>query len=186
MKPVVVGVGDCQLSADPAAMLVTYALGSCIAVVIWDPAAQVGGLLHFMLPEAGQTRGGEAAAQPYRYADTGTPLLFRAAYRMGADKRRLVVRLAGGAAVVNDGGLFNIGKRNYAAVRRILWQAGVMIHGEDVGGAVSRTVRMEVGTGKLTVRRPDGAEQELASNSGGVRRPAALAGEGGVLCTNGC
>lgn len=186
MKAVVVGVGDCQLSADPASVLVTYALGSCIAVVIWDPAAQVGGLLHFMLPEAGRTRGAEAVAQPYRYADTGTPLLFRAAYRMGADKRRLVVRLAGGAAVVNDGGLFNIGKRNYAAVRRILWQAGVMVHGEDVGGAVSRTVRMEVGTGKLTVRRPDGAEQELASNSAGGLRPPAVAGEGGVLCTNGC
>lgn len=186
MKPVVVGVGDCQLSADPAAMLVTYALGSCIAVAIWDPAARVGGLLHFMLPEAGAAGAAGAVEQPYRYADTGTPLLFRAAYRMGADKRRLVVRLAGGAAVVEGAGLFNIGKRNYAAVRRILWQAGVMIHGEDVGGALSRTVRLEVGTGKLLVRGPDGAEQEMAADGGAGRHAPAAAVHGGVLCTNGC
>lgn len=175
MKPLVVGVGDCQLSADPATALVTYALGSCIAVAIWDPLARVGGMLHFMLPEAGPGGAGQEPVHPFRYADTGTPLLFRAAYRLGADKRRLVVRLAGGAAVVNDGGLFNIGKRNYAAVRRILWQAGVMVHGEDVGGEVSRTVRMEVGTGRMMVRRPDGVEQELAA----VKR-------GGAPCANGC
>lgn len=175
MTPVVVGVGDCQLSADPASALVTYALGSCIAVAIWDPVARVGGLLHFMLPGAGPGGAASATPQPYRYADTGTPLLFRSAYRLGADKRRLVVRLAGGAAVVDDGGLFNIGKRNYAAVRRILWQAGVIVHGEDVGGAVSRTVRMEIGTGRMMVRRPDGAEQELAA----VKL-------GGVPCANGC
>ena len=184
MKPVVVGVGDCQLSADPASQLVTYALGSCIAVAIWDPVARVGGLLHFMLPEAGQNAAPGAAEQPYRYADTGTPLLFRAAYRLGADKQRLLVRLAGGAAVAGDGGLFNIGKRNYAAVRRILWKAGVMVHGEDVGGSVSRTVRMEVGTGRLVIRRPDGVEQELAADGAGRRWTAA--GTGGVKCTNGC
>lgn len=174
MKPVVVGVGDCRLSADPASMLVTYALGSCIAVAIWDPIARVGGMLHFMLPESSAGRESDAAGQPYRYADTGTPLLFRSAYELGADKRRLVVRLAGGAAVVNDGGLFNIGKRNYAAVRRILWQAGVMVHGEDVGGAVSRTVRMEVGSGRLLIRRPDEAEAELAPPAPAAR---ALAGQ---------
>jgi chemotaxis protein CheD len=185
MKPVVVGVGDCQLSADAEAQLVTYALGSCIAVTIWDPAARVGGLLHFMLPEAGAGREQEGAAQPYRYADTGTPLLFRGAYRMGADKKRLVVRLAGGAAVVNDGGLFNIGKRNYAAVRRILWQAGVMVAAEDVGGAISRTVRMDIGTGRQWIRTPDGGERELGGSAAGPRRPLGD-GKGGVLCANGC
>lgn len=178
MKPVVVGVGDCQLSSDPASILVTYALGSCIAVAIWDPVARVGGLLHFMLPESAQGTAQDAAAQPYRYADTGTPLLFRSAYQLGADKRRLVVRLAGGAAVVNDGGLFNIGRRNYAAVRRILWQAGVMVHGEDVGGTVSRTVRMEVGSGRMIVRKPDEGEQELAAETPG-RRPAEGWSKGG-------
>jgi chemotaxis protein CheD len=185
MTPVVVGVGDCQLSADAEAQLVTYALGSCIAVTIWDPVARVGGLLHFMLPEAGPGREKEGASQPFRYADTGTPLLFRGAYRLGADKKRLVVRLTGGAAVVNDGGLFNIGKRNYAAVRRILWQAGVLVEAEEVGGSISRTVRMDVGTGRQWIRTPDGIEKELGGGPG-ARRPVLNAGKGGVLCANGC
>ncbi len=185
MTPLVVGVGDCRLSREEGAQLVTYALGSCIAVTIWDPLVRVGGLLHFMLPEAGPGREQEGASQPYRYADTGTPLLFRAAYRLGADKRRMVVRLAGGAAVVNDGGLFNIGKRNLAAVRRILWQAGVMVEAEDVGGSISRTVRMDIATGRQWIRTPEGGERELRRAP--AARPAELgAGKGGSLCANGC
>jgi len=170
LNTLVVGIGDCKVAAAADTELVTYALGSCIAVVIWDPAKRVGGLLHFMLPESSVDRQGQGKDHPYRYADTGTPLLFRAAYQQGADKRRLVVRLAGGAAVVNDNGIFSIGKRNYAAVRKILWKAGVMVHGEEVGGTLSRTVRLEVCSGRMTVRTPGGEERELlASNSVGSR-----------------
>ncbi|GIU73864.1 MAG: chemoreceptor glutamine deamidase CheD [Bryobacteraceae bacterium] len=174
MKTVVVGVGDCRVTDEPVE-LVTYALGSCIAVVIWHPVAKVGGLLHFMLPDSSVDRDTQGRANPYRYADTGTPLLFRAAYERGAEKRRLLVRLAGGANVVDTGGVFNIGKRNYAAVRKILWKAGVLVHGEDVGGAVSRTVRLEVATGRCTVSTPSGAARELKAAPGGVK-------EGGVEC----
>lgn len=164
-KPLVVGVGDCRVSADPAAEIVTYALGSCIAVAIWDPVAKVGGLLHFMLPDSSVDRISGGRDNPFRYADTGTPMLFRTAYQQGADKRRLLVRLAGGAAVVDDDGVFNIGKRNYAALRKILWKAGVMVHGEDVGGSNSRTVRLEVGTGKFFIRGPREGERELAARA---------------------
>ena len=55
-RPLVVGVGDCKVSADPQSELVTYALGSCIAVSIWDPVSKVGGLLHFMLPDSAVDR----------------------------------------------------------------------------------------------------------------------------------
>jgi chemotaxis protein CheD len=171
---VVVGIGDCKVTDEPVEM-VTYALGSCIAVVIWDPVARVGGLLHFMLPESAVDRDTQGRANPYRYADTGTPLLFRAAYEKGAEKGRLVVRLAGGANVVDAGGVFNIGRRNYAAVRKILWKAGVLVHGEDVGGAVSRTVRLEVATGRCTVSTPAGGTREL-------KAPAAPVRQGGAEC----
>lgn len=174
MRTVVVGIGDCKVTDEPVEM-VTYALGSCIAVVIWDPVARVGGLLHFMLPESAVDRDTQGRANPYRYADTGTPLLFRAAYEKGAEKRRLVVRLAGGANVVDAGGVFNIGRRNYAAVRKILWKAGVLVHGEDVGGAVSRTVRLEVATGRCTVSTPAGGTREL-------KAPAAPVRQGGAEC----
>ncbi|MBE0657222.1 MAG: chemotaxis protein CheD [Bryobacteraceae bacterium] len=164
-KPLIVGVGDCRVSADPHADIITYALGSCIAVAIWDPVAKVGGLLHFMLPDSSVDRVTGGRENPYRYADTGTPMLFRAAYQQGAEKRRLLVRLAGGAAVVNDEGVFNIGKRNYAALRKILWKAGVMVHGEDVGGSNSRTVRLEVGTGRFFIRGPREGEKELSARA---------------------
>jgi chemotaxis protein CheD len=160
-RPLVVGVGDCKVSADPKSELVTYALGSCIAVAIWDPVSKVGGLLHFMLPESSVDRVSGGRENPYRYADTGTPMLFRGAYQQGAEKRRLVVRLAGGASVVDAEGIFNIGKRNYAALRKILWKAGVMVHGEDVGGGNSRTVRLEVGSGRFFIRGPKEGEKEM-------------------------
>lgn len=174
----VVGVGDCKVTGDPLAELITYALGSCIAVAIWDPVTRVSGLLHFMLPDSTVDRNGNGREHPFRYADTGTPLLFRGAYQEGADKRRLVVRLAGGAAVVNDNGVFNIGKRNYAALRKILWKAGVMVHAEDVGGAVSRTVRLNAGSGRMTVRATGEPERELRP----ANHPERAAALGGLLC----
>lgn len=160
MKQLIVGVGDCKVTADAGVELVTYALGSCIAVGIWDPVSKAAGLLHFMLPDSSVDPSG-GAERPFRYADTGTPLLFRRTYEAGGEKRRLVVRIAGGAAVVNDGGVFSIGKRNYAALKKLLWKAGVLIHGEAVGGTVSRNVRLEAATGRFLVREAGGSEWNL-------------------------
>ena len=160
MTNVVVGMADCQVSALRDQVLVTYALGSCIAVAIHDPVAGVGGMLHYMLPESSISPA-KADENPYMFADTGIPLLFRRAYECGAQKRRLVVRVAGGAQVMDREGIFNIGKRNYLALRKILWKAGVLLLGEDVGGTLSRTVRLEVGTGRFWLRGAGSAEQEL-------------------------
>ena len=160
MSAMIVGVSDCLISRDPESTLVTYALGSCIGLSIWDPEAKVGGLLHFMLPES-EAHGAKASENPYMFADSGIPLLFRQAYELGAAKRRLIVRAAGGAQVLSDQELFNIGKRNHLAMRRILWKAGVMLHGEQVGGSVSRTIRLDVGTGRMWLREAAGPESEF-------------------------
>jgi chemotaxis protein CheD len=141
-------------------MLVTHALGSCIAVAVHDPVAQVGGLLHIMLPDSAIDRD-KAVRQPYMYADTGIAELLRAVCALGASKRRLHVRLVGGAQVVDPNGIFNIGKRNYLACRKVLWNAGVMVRTEAVGGNASRTVRMEVGSGRLFCTANGGAPVEL-------------------------
>jgi chemotaxis protein CheD len=101
------------------------------------------------------------------FADTGIPLLFHAAYGLGAEKRRLVVRAAGGAQVMDENGVFNIGKRNHLALRKILWKAGVMIHAEEIGGTESRTVRLEVATGRLLIRGPGMADREMVTPVGG-------------------
>src|ERR1700712_5727529 len=97
----VVGIGDCKVSNDPEDVLVTHALGSCIAVIIHDPVAKVAGLLHYMLPESSLDPE-KAAARPFVYADTGIPLLFHKAYRLGAIKSRLKIFAAGGALMLES------------------------------------------------------------------------------------
>lgn len=160
MRPVIVGIADCQVSTDQEAVLVTYALGSCIAVAVYDPVARVGGMIHYMLPES-TIDPAKAVERPYMFADTGIPLLFRKAHECGADKKRLVVRVAGGARVMDDQGVFDIGRRNYIALRKILWKAGVLIHGEQVGGTNSRTLRLEIATGTAWLRSAGATEEEL-------------------------
>jgi chemotaxis protein CheD len=161
---VVVGVADCRISSDLTASIVTYALGSCVAVAIHDPVARVGGMLHLMLPDSSLDTT-KAGRNPYMFADTGIPMLFRRAYAAGADKKRLVVHIAGGAQVMDDAGLFNIGKRNYLTVKKVLWRAGVIIRAESVGGRESRTVRLEVDSGRFLMRTAGGAEQDLDQSS---------------------
>jgi chemotaxis protein CheD len=104
------------------------------------------------------------------FADTGIPALFRAAYQLGADKRRLVVTVAGGAQMMDSQGTFNIGKKNCLAMRKILWKAGVMVKAEQVGGMVSRTVRLEVQSGKVMLREAGQAEQEFPHMATGIRK----------------
>lgn len=163
-----VGVGDCKVSNTPESVLATYALGSCIAVAIHDPVASVGGLLHYMLPES-SLNPEKASQNPFMFADTGIPLLFHAAYGLGAEKRRLIVRAVGGAQVMDASGVFNIGKRNQVALRKILWKAGVMIHGEETGGTESRTVRLEVSTGSFWIRGPGMTDREMPRMAKGER-----------------
>jgi chemotaxis protein CheD len=148
---VVVDIADLAVSNDPAELLITYSLGSCIGVVVHDPAAHVGGMLHYMLPDS-QLSPEKARLSPAMFCDTGVPKLFRAAYELGAAKQRLVVKVAGGAQLLDDNGTFNIGKRNYLALRKIFWKNGVLIASENVGGSLSRTVRLDVGTGAVTVK----------------------------------
>ena len=168
MSTLVVGVADCKHTTNTSDTLVTYALGSCIAVGIWDPVSRVSGLLHFMLPESRPEPSNGNVEYPFRYADTGTPMLFRKAYELGADKRRLVVYIAGGANVVDDGGFFNVGKRNHAAIRKLLWKAGVLLHGEDVGGGHSRTVRLESASGRFVISTPGKDDHAMGPGPAGV------------------
>jgi len=162
---VIVGISDCKVTGDAEATLVTYALGSCIAVAMHDPVTKVSGLLHYMLPESSIDLK-KAGQNPYMFADTGIPGLMDALRAAGGDARRMVVRLAGGAQVLDSQGVFQIGKRNYLAARKILWKAGILIAAEAVGGEVSRTTRLEVGSGRLWVREGGAIERELIRNSG--------------------
>ena len=162
MSLLVVGVADCRIAKSPGEVLVTYALGSCIGVAAFDPHSGIGGLLHFMLPDSSidPERG---RGNPYKFADTGIPRMLADMALEGANCRRLVVRIAGGAQIMNPCGVFDIGRRNHQALRRLLWKAGLLIHGEAIGGDCSRSVRMEAGSGRLWLRLGSGLEQEMPS-----------------------
>jgi chemotaxis protein CheD len=165
VSSVIVGISDCKVTRDAEAVLVTYALGSCIAVAMHDPVTKVSGLLHYMLPESA-IDAKKAELNPFMFADTGIPGLMDALQAAGGDGKRMVVRLTGGAQVLDSQGVFQIGKRNYLAARRILWKAGILVAAEAVGGDVSRTTRLEVGSGRLWVREGGGIERELVRKSG--------------------
>ncbi len=156
----IVGMGAMKVSKDPRVTIVTYALGSCIGIAIHDSIAKVGGLLHYMLPES-STNPEKASKNPSMFADTGVPLLFQEAYRLGAEKTRMRVKVVGGAQLLDDSGYFNIGKRNYMTLRKILWANNVLIQGEEIGGQVNRTVRLEISTGKVWVKTSGDGEKEL-------------------------
>jgi chemotaxis protein CheD len=161
VREFVIGVGDGGVSRDVDATLITYALGSCIALMIHDPVAHVAGMVHYMLPESpGLLQG--CGSRPCKFSDTAVPFLLEAALAQGADKRRLIVFAAGGAQVMNDNSIFNVGKRNCLALRKALWKFGLVAHAEDVGGTLVRTVRMEVGTGRVWLQTPSGERWEMS------------------------
>lgn len=147
----VVGIADMAMTADPRVTLITYALGSCIGVTIFDPVARVGGMLHFMLPQ-GSLSPEKAIRTPCMFADSGVPLLFTKAYELGAKKERLVVVASGGAEILADEGHFKIGSRNRTMLRKLFWKNNVLIAAEDTGGTHSRTMTLRLTDGLVTVK----------------------------------
>jgi chemotaxis protein CheD len=156
----IVGVSDMKVTNDSEAILVTYSLGSCIGVAIYDSVARVGGLLHYMLPESSLDQE-KARKNPYMFADTGIPALFKAAYQLGAKKQRMKVVVVGGSQVLDQKGLFNIGKRNDIAVRKMFHKNNVIIDYKDVGGTVNRTVKLAVNTGDIWIKVSGKGEKKI-------------------------
>ena len=158
---IVVGIGELAVSNDPNMVVITHALGSCVAVCLWDEAVGVAGLIHVLLPDS-RINPDRAQSQPAAFADTGIPMLFREAYRYGAEKKRCRVRIFGGADVAQLGqGDGSVGKRNIQAARAMLWRNGVLLSGESVGGHSPRTVAIAVSTGRTQVSTAGEVVEEL-------------------------
>ncbi|MBI2947145.1 MAG: chemotaxis protein CheD [Verrucomicrobia bacterium] len=149
-----------RVSNDPEASVITYSLGSCLGIAIYDPVVRVGGMLHAMLPEAG--RGVENVRKsPCMFVDSGVPMLFRSAYELGADKRRIIVKAAGGGELLDEDRYFGIGHRNYEALLQLLERNGVGLAASAVGGKASRTMRMDLSTGRIRISIPGRHEFDL-------------------------
>lgn len=156
----IVGVADMKVSNNPEESLITYSLGSCIGLVIYDTVAKAGGILHYMLPES-SIDDNKARQKPFLFANTGIPRLFKAAYELGAKKSRTRIYVAGGSEILDQQGFFNIGKRNYMALKKIFLKNNVIIDKQDVGGNVSRTVRIEISSGDIFVKTSGAKEVKV-------------------------
>lgn len=142
-----------KVSKQPDDVLITYALGSCLGIAVYDEVAKVGGLLHVMLPVS-SVNPAKAADNPLMFVDTGVPELFKACYKAGAKKERMVVKVAGGASLQNnaEGDQFQIGKRNFIMLRKLLWKNNVLIESFDVGENFSRTMSLDLATGDVVLK----------------------------------
>lgn len=154
-----VGISEMKISNKKSDTLVTYSLGSCIGVTLFDPVAQVGGLIHCMLPLS-RIDPVKAKAKPCMFADIGIPALLKAVFDLGAERKSLVAKVAGAATVIDNGNLFRIGERNYTVMRKILWKNNILIASEDIAGTIPRTMFLYMATGK-TIIKSQGKEVEL-------------------------
>jgi chemotaxis protein CheD len=154
----VIGVGDMKCGGEKD-LLVTYALGSCLGLMVYDPAAKIGGLLHAMLPLS-KINPGKAKANPFMFVDTGVPELFKAIYDKGGEKKRLIVKAAGCGNPIGDCEIFKIGDRNLTVLKKFLWKNNVLLASEDTGGTDARTVQLDLASCQ-TIVSSNGRKWEL-------------------------
>lgn len=149
-QKLVVGIADMKM-AQRGGELITYALGSCIGICLYDPTVQLAALIHILLPlnlEAGRKN-------PMKYADTGIRETLRQMEERGGLRPRITAKIAGGAKmfeVSGGGSLGNIGQRNIESVHLILKRENIRLLAEDTGGTVARTLSFDPATGQGHIR----------------------------------
>lgn len=151
MSKLVVKISDMAVSSNPEDILITYALGSCLGLALIDPVLKIGGLLHCLLPE-GKDKAGTEDFNPLKYVDTGVPVLYKECYKYGATKRSLKAYAFGCASIQGAANIMNIGERNYATLRRILWKNNVFLEKEFIGGSQSRTVEIQLSSSLILLK----------------------------------
>lgn len=155
-----VGMADYKVGRAPA-IIISYGLGSCIGVSLYDPVSKVGGLLHIMLPDSTQSRSSE---NPAKFADTGVPLLLKDVLALGANRSKLVAKMAGGAqmfAFAKATDIMRVGARNAEAVKALLKDMKIPVIAEDTGENYGRTVQINLENGVYTVKTMVKGEKEI-------------------------
>jgi chemotaxis protein CheD len=156
---VMVRMGELAVSRDPAEMLVTIGLGSCIGLALIDRKREIAGLAHVMLPDSGKN----AERGSAKFADTAVPALLEAMTAAGSPRSSLEAVLVGGAQMFarKSESVLDIGGRNEEATLAALERARVRVAAVETGGTKGRTIRVHVGQGSVTVREAGGSEFEL-------------------------
>jgi len=152
MSTIMLGVGDLGATNVQGEVVKTLALGSCVAVVLLDPKTRMVGMVHVALPDSKINRE-MAGEKPGYFVDTGIPSLIKRMTRLGCkgNGKGMVVKLAGGAKIMDPNNTFDIGKRNILAIKKILWANGMGAVAEDIGGSISRSVAVDVDSGRVVI-----------------------------------
>jgi chemotaxis protein CheD len=157
-----------KVSSSPEDEIITFALGSCIGITVYDPVAHIGAMVHVMLPTS-SIDPVKASTNPCMFVDTGVKNLFLTSYKAGAQRNRLMVFAAGGATAhgLEHDDYFQIGARNVTVLRSLLWKNGIILQNSDFGGNLARTMSLDIGTGQVTIRI--NGTTGILSASGGFR-----------------
>ncbi|MDD4565488.1 MAG: chemotaxis protein CheD [Eubacteriales bacterium] len=149
----IVGISDYKLGRNPN-VLVTYALGSCVGICLYDNQAKIGGLSHIMLPDSNMFSKNESINR-MKFADTAILDMVKDLVKMGANRFRLIAKIAGGAQMfqVQQGSqIGNIGHRNISSVKKTLQGLKIPIIAEDTGSNFGRTVYFSLDTGAMKIQ----------------------------------
>ena len=155
-----VGMADYKTGRNPNS-LISYGLGSCVGIALYDSVNKIGGLAHIMLPDSTQAR---LTENPAKFADTALPLMLNDMIKMGAIKARVTAKIAGGAQMftfANATDVMRVGERNAEAVRMLLKKMDIRILADDTGGNYGRTVELKIDTGIYRVKTIAQGEKEL-------------------------
>jgi chemotaxis protein CheD len=168
-----VRMAELAASQDAGDVLTALGLGSCVGVALLDGSGAVGALAHVVLPDSHDAADG-AATKPAKFADTAVPALVEEMLRNGARRSGLYAVLVGGAQMFSLGAAsMDIGRRNDAGVRQALDAAGVPVRTAITGGGVGRTLRVYVGTGRVTCKEAGGTETDVSTITSGELAEAA-------------
>ena len=158
MAKIVLGIGEAAASNSQEDEIKTYALGSCVAIIMLDPKTRTVAMVHIALPES-KIDLNKAKSLPGYFADTGVDHLLELMKAKGATLHSgFITKLIGGANIMDTNDHFQIGKRNVNAIKKILWEKNLSVAAEDVGENHSRTITVDLKTGKVNVSSSDGRE----------------------------
>jgi chemotaxis protein CheD len=154
-----VDIADMKISNVPGEKIITYSLGSCIGVSAYDPENKIAGLVHCMLPSA-VIDSEKALSNPCMFVDSGVTKMLNEMMKMGAQKQKLIIKVAGGSQMLDEQKVFNIGERNVIILRKLMWKNNILIKAQDVGANISRTMTIDVTDG-TTIIKSNGKEVVL-------------------------
>ncbi|PLX16681.1 MAG: chemotaxis protein CheD [Candidatus Muiribacterium halophilum] len=154
-----VGISDHKVSVNHDDILITYSLGSCLGVTVYDSQNNIGGLIHCLLPLA-KVDPEKARNKPEMFVETGLPLLLKKMFELGARKNNLIIKAAGCGAPLQSAKSMKVGERNFVVFRKILWKNGLLLKGRDIGGTKPRTMLLDMKTGE-TLIKSQGSEYKI-------------------------